>query len=74
MKKNASFLKKNVRLREILSNFWNQRKKNKQQSSDEKCLIPDVKNEMKEAANSYKSIMEIQNILVDVYKKITKIK
>ncbi len=57
-------MKKNFK--ETLSAFLT--KKNKEKKQDMVCF--ENQKEMKKASNSYKSIMEIHNILVDVYNKL----
>ena len=58
-------------LREILSQYW---KKNKlcESSVKEELFVKEAKKKMEEAAVSFNSMMEIHNVLVDVYKKLIK--
>lgn len=68
MKKNSSSKKEQKKsLKESLSELL-QRKKIAEEKENVKFIEP--KNEMKKASNSFKSIMEVHNILVDVYKKL----
>ena len=63
--KKRVFLKKSIR--EILYSYWKKPKSKK--NKDKKDVLKD---EMKKADVSYKSLMEIQSILKKVYKNILK--
>lgn len=57
-------------INEILNLYWKNRK-NFDTSISESSFIEEVNAEMKEASNSYSSIMDVQKILVGVYNKLS---
>jgi flagellar hook-basal body complex protein FliE len=57
-------------LKDILSLYWKTNKVVKKPEKKEKVFFKEVKNKMKEATYSYKSIMDVHGVLVEAYKKI----
>lgn len=64
MKKDQEEEIKTDKLKNILNSYW------KKKNVDESNLIPRVKKKMKKASISYKSFMEMHNILKKTYKTI----